>query len=166
MDSLTTHYAHALRDAGQDPLVLMPLTILDFLCIHPFSGGSGRVARLLTLLLLYHVDYEVGRYIRIERVYEDTKDSYYETLETSSKGWRKGRHDRFPWLEYFWGVLLRAYRYFEERVGEVRKGRGATAVRSEVEDERPRAGSDPFRRNTPFHGSSNFCILRMMHATR
>jgi Fic family protein len=125
MDSLTTHYSNALRNARQDPLVLVPLTILDFLCIHPFNDGNGRVARLLTLMLLYHFDYEVGRYISIERVYEDTKDSYYETLEASSQGWHKGKHDVFPWLEYFWGVLLRAYREFEERVGQVRKGRGA-----------------------------------------
>ncbi len=125
MDEMTTRYANALRDASQDPLVLVPLTILDFLCIHPFTDGNGRMARLLTLMLLYHFDYEVGRYISIERVYEDTKESYYETLEASSKGWHNGRHDAFPWLEYFWGVMLRAYREFEERVGQVRKGRGA-----------------------------------------
>ncbi len=125
MDDLTKRYAEALRDAKQDPLVLVPLTILDFLCIHPFGDGNGRMARLLTLMLLYHFDYEVGRYISVERVYEDTKESYYETLEASSKGWHKGRHDVFPWLEYFWGVLLRAYREFEERVGQVRTGRGA-----------------------------------------
>jgi Fic family protein len=125
MDSVTERYAKALRDARQDPLVLVPLAILDFLCIHPFSDGNGRVARLLTLMLLYHFDYEVGRYVSIERIYEDTKDSYYETLEASSKGWHKGKHDVFPWLDYFWGVLLRSYREFEQRVGEVRKGRGA-----------------------------------------
>ena len=125
MNNLTARYADALQAGKQDPLVLVPLTILDFLCIHPFSDGNGRVARLLTSMLLYDFDYEVGRYISIERVYEDTKDSYYETLEASSKGWHKSRHDVFPWLEYFWGVLLRAYREFEERVGKVRKGRGA-----------------------------------------
>ena len=125
MDELTARYAGALRDARQDPLVLVPLTILDFLCIHPFSDGNGRIARLLTLMLLYHFNYEVGRYISIERVYEDTKESYYETLEASSQGWHEGRHDAFSWLEYFWGVLLRAYREFDERVGQVRTGRGA-----------------------------------------
>ncbi|MGH8264306.1 MAG: Fic family protein [Steroidobacterales bacterium] len=125
MDDLSARYADALREGRQDALVLVPLTILDFLCIHPFGDGNGRMARLLTLLLLYHFDYEVARYISIERVNEDTKESYYETLEASSKGWHKGRHDVFPWLEYFWGVLLRAYREFEERVGQVRTGRGA-----------------------------------------
>ena len=125
MDDLTKSYADAHRDGKQDALVLVPLTILDFLCIHPFGDGNGRMARLLTLMLLYHFDYEVGRYISIERVYEDTKESYYDTLEASSKGWHRGRHDVFPWLEYFWGVLLRAYRELEERVGQVRSGRGA-----------------------------------------
>jgi hypothetical protein len=70
---------------------------------------------------------EVGRYISIERIYEATKESYYETLEASSRGWHEARHDPYPWLNYFWGVLLRAYREFEERVGEVRSSRGAKA---------------------------------------
>lgn len=125
MDQLSTGYATAIDTAQQDPLIVVPLAILDFLCIHPFSDGNGRVARLLTLMLLYHFDYEVGRYISIERVYEATKESYYETLEASSQGWHEGQHDPYPWLNYFWGVLLRAYREFEERVGEVRSGRGA-----------------------------------------
>jgi hypothetical protein len=125
MDELTTGFANAMRDSKQDPLVLVPLVILDFLCIHPFSDGNGRISRLLTLMLQYHSGYEVGRYISIERVYEESKQSYYETLEASSQGWHQGQHDVFPWLEYFWGVLLRAYREFEERVGQVRSGRGA-----------------------------------------
>jgi Fic family protein len=127
VEQLSAGYAAAI-DAHQDPLIVVPLAILDFLCIHPFTDGNGRVARLLTLLLLYHFDYEVGRYISIERVYEATKESYYETLEASSQGWHEGRHDPYPWLNYFWGVLLRAYREFEERVGEVRGGRGAKAA--------------------------------------
>ena len=127
MEQLSAGYAAAIG-AHQDPLIVVPLAILDFLCIHPFTDGNGRVARLLTLLLLYRFDYEVGRYISIERVYEATKESYYETLEASSQGWHEGRHDPYPWLNYFWGVLLRAYREFEERVGEVRSGRGAKAA--------------------------------------
>ena len=125
MEELTRRYANASSGGVHDALVLVPLTILDFLCIHPFSDGNGRISRLLTLMLLYHFNYEVGRYVSIERVYEDTKDSYYETLEASSQGWHEGHHDVFPWLGYFWGVLLRAYREFEERVGQVRTGRGA-----------------------------------------
>ena len=128
MEQLSTGYAAAIDTAHHDPLIVVPLAILDFLCIHPFSDGNGRVGRLLTLMLLYHFDYEVGRYISNERVYEATKESYYETLEASSLGWHEGRHDPYPWLNYFWGVLLRAYREFEERVGEVRSGRGAKAA--------------------------------------
>ena len=127
MEQLSAGYAAAIEVVHRDPLIVIPLVILDFLCIHPFTDGNGRVGRLLTLMLLYHFDYEVGRYISIERVYEATKESYYETLEASSQGWHEARHDPYPWLNYFWGVLLRAYREFEERVGEVRSGRGAKA---------------------------------------
>jgi Fic family protein len=127
MEQLSTGYSDAIDLAHRDPLIVVPLAILDFLCIHPFTDGNGRVGRLLTLMLLYHFDYEVGRYISIERVYEATKESYYETLEASSQGWHEARHDPYPWLNYFWGVLLRAYREFEERVGEARSGRGAKA---------------------------------------
>lgn len=125
MDQLTANYAAAVQKPALDSLIVVPLAILDFLCIHPFADGNGRMSRLLTLMLLYHFNYEVGRYISIERVYEETKEGYYETLETSSQGWHEGQHDPSPWLNYFWGVLLRAYREFEERVGEVRKGRGS-----------------------------------------
>lgn len=125
MDQLTANYAAATQKHDLDSLIVVPLAILDFLCIHPFVDGNGRMSRLLTLMLLYHFNYEVGRYISIERVYEESKEGYYETLETSSQGWHEGQHDPSPWLNYFWGVLLRAYREFEERVGEVRKGRGS-----------------------------------------
>ena len=121
-----------------DPLVLIPLSVLDFLCIHPFPDGNGRVARLVTLLLLYQCDYAVGRYISLERIFEESKESYYETLEASSQGWHEGQHDVRPWLDYFWGALLRAYREFEERVGTIERGRGAKGdrVRAEVHKRR------------------------------
>ena len=121
VEQLATNYASAVQMPKLDSLIVVPLAILDFLCIHPFTDGNGRMARLLTLMLLYHFNYEVGRYISIERVYEQTKEGYYETLEASSQGWHEGRQDPNPWLNYFWGVLLRAYREFEERVEEVRK---------------------------------------------
>ena len=113
------------RDAGVEPLVLVPLAVLDFLCIHPFRDGNGRVSRLLTLLLLYHFGYDVGRYISLERVVEQSRETYYEALARSSQGWHEGRHDVRPWLEYFWGVLLRAYREFEERVDTLSIGKGS-----------------------------------------
>ncbi len=124
MDSLVERYQAAVQ-IGQEPLVLIPLFVLDFLCIHPFRDGNGRVARLITLLLLYHFDYEVGRYISLERIFEKTKESYYETLEASSQGWHESGHDVRPWLNYFWGVLQRAYAEFEERVGHIGTGRGS-----------------------------------------
>ncbi|HXC60377.1 MAG TPA: Fic family protein [Steroidobacteraceae bacterium] len=125
VEQLAAHYALAAQMPQLDSLIIVPLAILDFLCIHPFADGNGRMARLLTLKLLYHFNYEVGRYISIERVYEQTKEGYYETLEASSQGWHEGRHDPNPWLNYFWGVMLRAYREFEERIGGVRKRKGS-----------------------------------------
>jgi Fic family protein len=124
------------RDAVErhEPLVTVPLAVLDFLCIHPFTDGNGRVARLITLLLLYHAGYDVGRYISLERIFEETKETYYESLEVSSRGWQDDAHDGMPWTRYSWGVLLRAYQQLENRVGTIREGRGAKAeiVRSVV----------------------------------
>ncbi|EKD28822.1 MAG: hypothetical protein ACD_79C00193G0005 [uncultured bacterium] len=125
MQDLVQGYDLAVNKNNKEPLVIIPLAILDFLCIHPFLDGNGRVARLLTLMLLYHFDYQVGRYISLERIFEESKETYYESLEKSSKGWHDGKHDPFPWLNYFWGVLIRAYREFEERVGKIRKGKGS-----------------------------------------
>lgn len=134
MDELVALYQQAAAE-GKEPLVVIPLVVLDFLCIHPFQDGNGRVARLLTLLLLYHHDYEVGRYISLERIFENSKESYYETLEASSQGWHEDAHNPHPWLTYFWGVLRKAYREFEERVGSLEKGRGSKSqqVRNAVQ---------------------------------
>lgn len=124
MHDLESGYASAI-DVGREPLLIIPLAILDFLSIHPFSDGNGRTGRLLSLLLLYRHGYEVGRYISLERVIEDSRETYYESLETSSAGWHQDSHDPLPWLRYFWGTLIRAYSEFEERVGTIRTGRGA-----------------------------------------
>jgi Fic family protein len=124
MDDLVRMYAMAI-DREREPLIIVPVTILDFLCIHPFRDGNGRVARLLTLLLLYHFEYEVGRYISLERIIEESKETYYEALEASSRRWHEGRHDILPWVTYFWGVLLAAYQEFEERVSAIQDARGA-----------------------------------------
>lgn len=126
---MLTYYHQAARQNLADPLVLIPLTILDFLCIHPFSDGNGRVARLLTLLLLYQFDYRVGRFISLERIFEESKEGYYETLEVSSRGWHEGAHQVQPWMDYFWGALLRAYKEFEERVGTIDNRRGGKSDR-------------------------------------
>ncbi|WP_085582905.1 MULTISPECIES: Fic family protein [unclassified Pseudomonas] len=129
MSEMMVRYRQALELNLTDPLVLVPLTILDFLCIHPFSDGNGRVARLLTLLLLYQFDYRVGRFISLERIFEDSKESYYSTLELSSQGWHDATHDVRPWIDYFWGTLLRAYKELEERVGTIEKRRGGKSDR-------------------------------------
>ena len=108
-----------------DPLVLSAAYTLDFLCVHPFIDGNGRMSRLLALVLTYQAGLEVGRYISLERIVEDSRESYYEALAKSSKGWHEARHDLLPWLEYFLGVLLVAYREFEARVGAVQSPKGA-----------------------------------------
>lgn len=141
MENLITRYKSAIDQAAADPLVLVPLVILDFLCIHPFPDGNGRMARLLTLQLLYHFQYVVGRYISLERIFEESKESYYETLESSSRAWHAEKHDVMPWLNYFWGALLRAYKEFEARVGKIERGRGAKG---------DRVRADVLKRTIPF----------------
>lgn len=124
MRSLHGHFADARRVGVWDPLFLIPFYVLDFLCIHPFNDGNGRMARLLSLLALYHHGHEVGRYISLERIIEKTKESYYETLYLSSQGWHEGKHDVWPWTEYFLGTLLAAYAEFEARFDKIGSGRG------------------------------------------
>jgi Fic family protein len=107
------------------PLIALAAFNLDFLCIHPFRDGNGRVSRLLLLLQCYHLDYEVGRYISIERLIEQNKERYYETLEQSSQGWHEGNHDPWAYINYLLYILKTAYKEFEERVGHVKSPRGA-----------------------------------------
>jgi Fic family protein len=126
MAQLHSRYRAALDTRAVDPLLLIPAYVLDFLCVHPFADGNGRMARLLTLLLLYRTGYEVGRYISLETAIEDTKEGYYASLYASSQGWHDARHSLVPWWEYFVGVMLvKAYRQFEERVGVTSARRGA-----------------------------------------
>ncbi|RJP33121.1 MAG: Fic family protein [Actinobacteria bacterium] len=125
MADLQKRFEVLWRSGEVEPLLLIASYVFDFSCIHPFQDGNGRMARLLTLLLLYKQDYEVGRYISLEKVVEQTKDSYYRVLYTSSQGWHEKEHDILPWWEYFIGVmLLSSYREFEERVGVVSSSRG------------------------------------------
>lgn len=126
MASLHDAYRTALDAGAVDPLLLIPTYVLDFLCIHPFADGNGRMARLLSLLLLCKAGYEVGRYISLEGVIEETKEGYYDSLYASSQGWHEGQHSLVPWWEYFVGVMLvKAYREFENRVGVTHARRGA-----------------------------------------
>ena len=126
MERLHERFAAEWERGEIEPLLLIPAYVLDFLCIHPFLDGNGRMARLLTLLLLYKAGYEVGRYISIEQVVERTRESYYETLYLSSQGWHQAEHSLLPWTEYLLGVaVLSAYREFERRVGMLTTTRGA-----------------------------------------
>lgn len=106
----------ALSDSEMDPLVLIPMFVLDFLCIHPFNDGNGRMSRLLTLLLLYRAGYRIGKYISIEKIIADSKETYYEALQESSFGWHDNRNDYTAFVRYFLGVIVAAYRSFETRV--------------------------------------------------
>ena len=107
------------------PLIAMAGFNLDFLCIHPFRDGNGRVSRLLLLLQCYHLGCEVGRYISLERIIEQNKERYYETLEQSSMGWHEGRHNPWPYIDYLLFILKTAYREFEQRLGRTDSPRGA-----------------------------------------
>src|SRR4030066_1410929 len=125
MKKLCAFY-HQAVDAGQaEPLLLIASFIFDFECIHPFWDGNGRIGRLLTLLLLYQAGYEVGRYISLERIIEESKETYYEALLKSSRDWHEARHDLKPWWNYFLGMLTAAYKEFETRVGTITSARGA-----------------------------------------
>lgn len=109
-------FDEALKKDEQDPLLLIPIFILDFLCIHPFNDGNGRMSRLLTLLLLYRAGYIVGKYISIEKLIEQSKETYYEALQQSSCNWHEETNDYLPFVRYTLGVIVAAYRDFSSRV--------------------------------------------------
>ena len=113
--TLCNAFEAAMQDAELDPLLLIPIFILDFLCIHPFNDGNGRMSRLLTLLLLYRSGYIVGKYISIEKLISDTKETYYEALQASSYNWHEGTND-YALRDLYAGRLAAAYRDFESRI--------------------------------------------------
>lgn len=116
VEQLTSTFVEGIRTEKYDPLLLVPLFILDFLCIHPFNDGNGRMSRLLTLLLLYRSGYIVGKYISVEMIIEKTKETYYEVLQESSAGWYEGKNAYFPFVKYYLEVILSAYKEFSARV--------------------------------------------------
>ena len=125
MRRLVEAWHHCLRERWVHPVIALAAFNLDFLCIHPFRDGNGRVSRLLLLLQCYHLGYEVGRYISLERLIEQNKERYYETLEQSSQGWHQGTHDPWPYVNYLLYILKSAYKEFEERVGQTASPKGA-----------------------------------------
>ena len=116
VDALCNALREAAADPELDPLLLIPMFILDFLCTHPFNDGNGRMSRLLTLLLLYRSGYFVGKYISLERLIADSKETYYEVLQESSTGWHEGNNDYLPFVRYMLGIVAAAYREFASRV--------------------------------------------------
>ena len=108
-------YENTLADGRISPLIALAAFNLDFLCIHPFRDGNGRVSRLLLLFMLYKLGYEAGRYVSVERMIELSKDRYYETLEKSSVGWHEGKQDIWPYVNYILYTLDEVYDAFEHR---------------------------------------------------
>ncbi len=125
MAGLVEYWAAALHARTVPPLIALAACNLDFLCVHPFRDGNGRTSRLLFLLQCYHLGLEVGRYISLERLIEENKERYYETLKLSSDGWHDDRHDPWHVVNYCLYTLLAAYREFEQRVGEMTSPKGA-----------------------------------------
>ncbi|MBM4046644.1 MAG: Fic family protein, partial [Planctomycetes bacterium] len=142
MKEMLALWDECLKGRWVHPLVALAAFNLDFLCIHPFRDGNGRVSRLLLLLGCYHLVYEVGRYISLERLIEENKDRYYETLQASSEHWHEGRHDPWPYVNYLLYILKAAYGEFEVRMGQVAQPKGA---KTEVVTSAIGRAADPFR---------------------
>lgn len=116
LECLCASYNEEIEKMEIDPLILIPIFVIDFLSIHPFVDGNGRMSRLLTLLLLYKNGYIVGKYISIEKMIENSKESYYDTLKKSSVLWHENKNDYSFFEEYYLGIILRAYKDFSNRV--------------------------------------------------
>ena len=124
LDGAIRSYETVLEDGRIPPLVALAAFNLDFLCIHPFRDGNGRVSRLLLLLMLYRLGYEAGRYVSLERLIENSKDRYYETLEKSSADWHEGRHNIWPYVNYLLFSFDELYDDFERRFSSLAAPRG------------------------------------------
>jgi Fic family protein len=125
MKQLCLAYEHSVSQLKYPDLYAVACLVLDFLSIHPFRDGNGRVSRLLTLLALCQHGFMVGKYISLERIVEQSKETYYEALNKSSQKWHEARHDVMPWFNYFLGTVLAAYKEFEEQAGNIKPARGA-----------------------------------------
>lgn len=121
LDCICEEYNRTVGNMEAEPLILIPVFIHDFLCIHPFNDGNGRMSRLLTTLLLYRSGFYVGKYISLEAKIAKSKDLYYDALRQSQAGWHEGKEDAIPFIKYLLGIVLSAYRDFEERFALVEK---------------------------------------------
>ena len=125
LDRICDEYNHVIGNAELEPLIAIPVFIHDFLCIHPFNDGNGRMSRLLTTLLLYRSGFYVGKYISLEAKIAKHKDLYYDALSASQNGWHEGSDDPVPFIKYLLGTILAAYRDFEDRFALVEVKRSA-----------------------------------------
>lgn len=137
---LCRNYQEACEDSDLPPLVTVSTFVFDFLCVHPFRDGNGRVSRLLTTFLLLQHGFEVGRYVSLERIVEDTKADYYRILGECSRGWHEGKNKIVAWLNYFLGFLRRAYHEFADQVESTSR----RPVKSELVSDAIRAQVGPF----------------------
>ena len=129
MENLCNEFSNAIERSEYDPLLLIPMFILDFLCIHPFNDGNGRMSRLLTLLLLYRSGYIVGKYVSMEMLIERTKETYYEALQNSSIEWHNNKSDYTSFVRYYLGVVLKGYNEFQDRIEHLKYRRLSKADR-------------------------------------
>lgn len=156
IESLCEEYNKAIGEYGIDPLLVIPVFIHDFLCIHPFNDGNGRMSRLLTTLLLYKSGFVVGKYISLEKKIQITKQEYYEALSESSKGWHEENNDDTAFVQYLLGTILAAYRDFEDRVNVVSNKLSALEmVRNAVEKKLGKFTKSEIMEYCPKIGSSS-----------
>ena len=125
LDKLCSEYNLVIGNFELDPLIAIPVFVHDFLCIHPFNDGNGRMSRLLTTLLLYRSGFYVGKYISLEAKIAKNKDLYYEALAASEQGWHEEKDDPVPFIKYLLGTILSAYKDFEDRYSLVEIKRSA-----------------------------------------
>ena len=134
LDKICEEYNKVIGNMDLEPLIAVPVFVHDFLCIHPFNDGNGRMSRLLTTLLLYRSGFYVGKYISLEAKIAKNKDLYYDALRRSQDGWHEGTEDKIPFIKYFLGTVLAAYKDFEERFSIVAENLPAVdAVRTAVQ---------------------------------
>ena len=125
LDRICDEYNRVIGNMEAEPLIVIPIFIHDFLCIHPFNDGNGRMSRLLTTLLLYRNGFYVGKYISLEAKIATNKDLYYAALRQAQEGWHEGTEDAVPFIKYLLGIILSAYRDFEDRFSLVEQKKPA-----------------------------------------
>ena len=128
LDAICDEYNRVIGNMELEPLIAIPVFIHDFLCIHPFNDGNGRMSRLLTTLLLYRSGFYVGKYISLEAKIAKNKDLYYEALQASQAGWLEGKEDPVPFIKFLLGTILAAYKDFGDRFSLVEEKKPALEI--------------------------------------